>query len=36
LQGYKPDNTTYVGKKGTMSGNSSQHGQRVGPGPTSP
>jgi hypothetical protein len=36
MQGYKSDNMTHAGPVGTMSGNSSRRGQRVGPGPTMP
>jgi hypothetical protein len=36
LQGYKPDNTTYAGPEGTMSGNNLCHDQKVGSGLTSP
>jgi hypothetical protein len=36
LQGYKPDNTTHMSHKGTMSGHNSLCDQRVGLGPTPP
>jgi hypothetical protein len=36
LQGYKPDSKIHIGQKGTTSGYSSLHDQRVRSGPTSP